>query len=50
MNDTLDSPHNDTFEKFVDELLSYEERSDMFNLTTKERAEFQAYVKERMGL
>ena len=44
------TPHNDTFAKFIDELLAYEERNDMFNLTTKERAEFQAYVRERMEL
>ena len=44
------APYNDAFTKYIDELLAYEERNDLFNLTTKERAEFQAYVKERMGL
>jgi len=44
------SPHNDTFAKFIEDLLAYEERNDMFNLTTKERAEFQSYVRERMEL
>lgn len=44
------SPHNDDYAKFIDELLAYEERNDMFNLTTKERAEFQSYVRERMEL
>ena len=44
------SPHNNDYTEFVDELLAYEERNDMFNLTTKERAEFQAYVRERMEL
>ena len=44
------APHNDTFAEFIDELLAHEERNDMFNLTTKERAEFQAYVRERMEL
>ena len=44
------TPHNDTFMKFIDELLAYEQRNDLFNLTTKERAEFQAYVRERMEL
>ena len=44
------APHNDTFTKFVEDLLAYEERNDMFNLTTRERAEFQAYVRERMEL
>lgn len=44
------APHNETFAKFIDELLAYEERNDMFNLTTRERAEFQAYVRERMEL
>ena len=50
MNDTLDFPHNEIFTEFIDELLAYEERNDVFNLTTKERAEFQAYVRERMEL
>ena len=44
------TPNNDDYTKFIDELLAYEERNDMFNLTTKERAEFQAYVRERMEL
>ena len=44
------APHNDDYTKFVDELLAYEVRNDLFNMTTKERAEFQSYVKERMGL
>ena len=44
------TPHNETFTKFIDELLAYEERNDLFNLTTKERAEFQSYVRERMEL
>lgn len=44
------SPHNDDYTKFVDDLLAYEERNDMFNLTAKERAEFQSYVRERMEL
>jgi len=44
------SPHNETFTKFIEDLLAYEERNDMFNLTTRERAEFQSYVRERMEL
>lgn len=44
------SPHNDDYTEFVEDLLAYEERNDMFNLTTRERAEFQAYVRERMEL
>ena len=44
------TPHNETYTKFIEDLLAYEERNDMFNLTTKERAEFQAYVRERMEL
>ena len=44
------SPHNDDYTKFIEDLLAYEERNDMFNLTTKERAEFQSYVRERMEL
>lgn len=50
MNDTLDFPHNDDYTEFIDDLLAYEERNDMLNLTTKERAEFQSYVRERMEL
>ena len=53
MSDVIEidiTPHNDNYAKFVDELLAYEERNDVFNLTTKERAEFQAYVRERMEL
>jgi hypothetical protein len=44
------SPHNDDYTEFIEDLLAYEERNDMFNLTTKERAEFQSYVRERMEL
>lgn len=44
------APHNNDYTEFVDELLAYEERNDMFNLTTRERAEFQSYVRERMEL
>ncbi len=44
------APHNNDYTKFVEDLLAYEERNDLFNLTTKERAEFQAYVRERMEL
>lgn len=44
------TPHNETFAKFIEDLLAYEERNDMFSLTTKERAEFQSYVRERMEL
>ena len=44
------SPHNETYAKFIEGLLTYEERNDMLNLTTRERAEFQAYVRERMEL
>lgn len=44
------SPNNGDYTKFIEDLLAYEERNDMFNLTTKERAEFQAYVRERMEL
>ena len=44
------TPRNDDYTKFIDELLAYEERNDLFNLTTKERAEFQSYVRERMEL
>lgn len=53
MSDAIEidiTPHNDDYAKFIDELLAYEERNDMFNLTTKERAEFQSYVRERMEL
>ena len=44
------SPNNDDYTKFIEDLLAYEERNDMFNLTTKERAEFQSYVRERVEL
>ena len=44
------APHNDDYTKFIEDMLAYEERNDMFNLTTKERAEFQSYVRERMEL
>lgn len=44
------SPNNGDYTKFIEELLAYEERNDMLNLTTKERAEFQSYVRERMEL
>lgn len=44
------TPYNGDYTNYIDELLAYEERNDMFNLTTRERAEFQSYVKERMGL
>ena len=44
------TPHNDNYTKFIEDLLAYEERNDMFNLTTKERAELQSYVRERMEL
>jgi predicted CopG family antitoxin len=42
--------HNDNFSDMVAELLKWEERNDIFNLTTRERAEFQQYVNERMEL
>lgn len=44
------SPRNGDYTKFIEDLLAYEERNDVFNLTTKERAEFQSYVRERMEL
>lgn len=44
------SPHNGVFTKFVDVLLAYEQMNGVFNLTTKEREEFQSYVRERMEL
>jgi len=44
------APHNDDYTKFIEDLLTYEERNDVFNLTTRERAEFQSYVRERMEL
>lgn len=44
------SPNNDDYTEFIEDLLAYEERNDMFNLTTRERAEFQSYVRERMEL
>ena len=44
------APHNDDYTKFIEDMLAYEERNDMFNLTTKERAELQSYVRERMEL
>ena len=42
--------HEDKFSDMITELLKWEERNDMFNLTTRERARFQQYVNERMEL
>ena len=53
MSDVIEidiAPHNGDYTKFVEDLLAYEEKNDMFNLTTKERAEFQPYARERMEL
>ena len=43
-------PHNNEYSAMINELLAYEERNDVFNLTTRERAKFQTYVNERMDL
>ncbi len=40
---------NEKFADMLNELLSLEEKMDYFSLTTRERAEFQYYVEERMS-
>ena len=42
--------HDDIFSDMIAELLKLEKQNDIFNLTTRERAEFQQYVNERMEL
>ncbi len=47
---TIEPKRNEEYNLMVQELLDYEELTKHFYMTTKERGEFQAYVKERLGI